>query len=148
MSSMNADAPIPTITIAKLALIIDDQILAYLRDDNPNIPFPSKWDLPGGNIEPGETPEACALRELEEEFGLSLTPDRPLWRSDRGYGMHDQRGLVIFGGILLASDVAAIRFGDEGQYWQLMSISDFTCHSDAVPVLQAAVKNYVAAQRS
>jgi 8-oxo-dGTP pyrophosphatase MutT (NUDIX family) len=30
-----------------------------------------KLDLPKGHIEPGEEPEACALREVEEECGIS-----------------------------------------------------------------------------
>ncbi|HEU4718059.1 MAG TPA: NUDIX domain-containing protein [Bacteroidia bacterium] len=29
-----------------------------------------KWDLPKGKIDPGETPEAAALREVEEECGI------------------------------------------------------------------------------
>ena len=29
-----------------------------------------KWDLPKGHIEKGETPEACALREVAEECGI------------------------------------------------------------------------------
>lgn len=29
-----------------------------------------KWDLPKGKLENGETPEAAALREVEEECGI------------------------------------------------------------------------------
>ncbi|MCV4282149.1 NUDIX hydrolase [Pseudomonas capsici] len=41
----------------------DDQIL-YVRKPK------SKWALPGGRIEAGETPAQAAVRELSEETGL------------------------------------------------------------------------------
>ncbi|WNW10482.1 NUDIX hydrolase [Pseudomonas sp. DTU_2021_1001937_2_SI_NGA_ILE_001] len=41
----------------------DNQIL-YVRKPK------SRWNLPGGKIEAGETPEQAALRELSEETGL------------------------------------------------------------------------------
>jgi 8-oxo-dGTP pyrophosphatase MutT (NUDIX family) len=32
---------------------------------------PDRWDLPKGHVDPGETDLQCALRELEEETGIS-----------------------------------------------------------------------------
>ena len=31
---------------------------------------PSRWDLPKGHVDPGETDMECALRELREETGI------------------------------------------------------------------------------
>lgn len=48
----------------------NNKILLLLRDDVPNIPFPNKWDIPGGKIEEGETPDIAVRREMKEELGL------------------------------------------------------------------------------
>lgn len=49
------------------------QVLLIRRDKEP---FKGNWALPGGRLEPDETLEQCAARELMEETGLH--PDR-IW---------------------------------------------------------------------
>ena len=47
-------------------------LLITRRDD----PFQGCLALPGGYIDPGETPVAAAIREAEEETGLTLAKDQ------------------------------------------------------------------------
>ena len=37
-----------TFSGAKLALFLGPDLLVILRDDRPDIPWPGRWDLPGG----------------------------------------------------------------------------------------------------
>ncbi len=56
-----------------VVLVIDQQgqLLMQHRDGAAYV-WPYKWGLPGGGIEPGETPEEAARREMEEETGLKV----------------------------------------------------------------------------
>jgi mutator protein MutT len=68
--------------------------LALLRDDAGAACFvltrraarlrrhAGQWALPGGRLDPGETPEDAALRELREEVDLRLAGDAVLGRLD------------------------------------------------------------------
>lgn len=50
----------------------DDRYLMLHRVKKKNDVNHDKWIGIGGHIEPGETPEACILREAREETGLTL----------------------------------------------------------------------------
>lgn len=60
-------------------ILVNDrqQVLLLLRDDIPGIPCPNMWDLPGGHVESGETPEECIHREIKEEMGLDVDGIEP-----------------------------------------------------------------------
>ncbi len=63
---MHADE-IETLPLAASLLVIrkDGKILAISRKDNPN-----KFGLPGGKVDPGETPIEAVVREVREETGM------------------------------------------------------------------------------
>ena len=123
----------------KIALVMGGDVVAYLRDDKPGIPWPGLWDLPGGGREGDETPVECALREVEEEFGLAIGPER-VRQLTRYAGTAGGLDTWFCLAEVTADDVARIRFGDEGQYWKMMPIGDFLDHDHAVPALQARLK--------
>ena len=125
---------------AKLVLVNGGDCLTYLRDDRPGLAWAGMWDLPGGGLEGAETPEACVLRELEEEFGLRFGMERLLWRREWPSMMDATRDSVFFAGKITAEEVAGIRFGDEGQYWRMMPVTEYLSHADAIPEMQRRVR--------
>lgn len=55
------------IDVTAAILIEDDCVFLARREDAHR-----GWEFPGGKIEPGETPETCLRRELEEEFSIAV----------------------------------------------------------------------------
>ena len=126
---------------AKLAILVGDQIVVLLRDDIPTIAWPGHWDLPGGERDPGETPEETVLRELWEELGLRLSA------SDLIYKAEDRkRDLPVW--FFVAEwpdfDPDTVTFGNEGQGWKLDSIDWYLNDPLAIPHHVSALKRYLA----
>lgn len=124
---------------AKAAFFCGGSVLTCLRDDHPGLSWAGHWDLPGGGREGDEGPEACLLRELEEEFGLRLPPERLESRRVFPSMLDTNRASVFFAGRLTRAEIGAIRFGDEGQGWELMPVTAFLGHGRAVPEMQRRV---------
>lgn len=70
-----AGAPEPgsDLPVAGIVLVHHGCVL-LLRRAKGDESFPGFWDLPGGVIEPGESPLQGAQRELLEETGISTLP--------------------------------------------------------------------------
>jgi len=129
---------------AKIALICNDKLLVYRRDDKPGIPHPNMWDLPGGGREGEESPVDCAMRETYEEFGIIIPRERVEWQ--RRYVSREDSGVIgwFLAAKLAEDEIAEIRFGDEGQHWAVMEVVAFLGCSDAVTHLQYRLSDYIA----
>lgn len=59
------------IRVAAAVCIRNGQVLVASRpEDKP----PAGWEFPGGKLEPGETPQRAAIRELKEELNWNILP--------------------------------------------------------------------------
>jgi 8-oxo-dGTP pyrophosphatase MutT (NUDIX family) len=60
---------------ARILLLDPDGRVLLFEDSDPGLPGPPTfWITPGGGLDPGETAEQAAIRELAEETGLVLAP--------------------------------------------------------------------------
>lgn len=65
-------------TMAKKIIIAGGGIISNEQDEILMIFRRGVWDLPKGKLDDGETIEACALREVEEETGVQNVQLGPL----------------------------------------------------------------------
>jgi 8-oxo-dGTP diphosphatase len=56
-------------TVVVGAALFDGGRLLAARRSAP-VELAGRWELPGGKVEPGESPEAALVRELREELGV------------------------------------------------------------------------------
>lgn len=54
---------------ASVAILREGKVLLIKR---AYAPYQHLWTLPGGRMEPGETIEQCAIREVQEELALTI----------------------------------------------------------------------------
>ena len=80
-------------TVVAAIIQRDGRVLIGQRKDLGHHPL--KWEFPGGKVEPGETPEAALIRELQEELGVHARIDRELMRYEYQYPGRS-RILLIF----------------------------------------------------
>ena len=112
-----------------IVFTFEDKILFAVRNIDPD---KGKLDLPGGFIDPNETAETAACREIEEELGIAIQPQdlRYITTSPNNYLYKNvpYRTLDIFYECALPSEVIKIKAEDEIQelIWVQRSQIDLT----------------------
>lgn len=79
-------------TVRVIMVDEDDRTLLF-RDSDPGAPGTTWWVQPGGGIDPGETYQQTAVREVAEETGYDLDPAQlrgPLAERHVVHGYSDQ----------------------------------------------------------
>ena len=66
-----------------------------------------KWELPGGKVKEGETPEQCLARELREELNLSVSVGEFLGTSNYRYD-HMRIELLLYRVTLMSGEPMAL----------------------------------------
>ncbi len=76
----------PIVWVVAAALVNDEGKL-LLADRPPGKRLAGVWELPGGKLESGETPEIALVRELKEELHIDILPEdlEPLTFASYGY---------------------------------------------------------------
>ena len=73
-----------------------------LRDDGRGviIPYPDTWNFPGGAVEPGELPLEAVLREIAEEFEITVKPSdcKEIWSYTHAHATIDHIFLCFTSG--------------------------------------------------
>jgi 8-oxo-dGTP diphosphatase len=103
-----------------ILLNTNKQVLLILRDDNDSIPFPNCWDIPGGYLEAGESPEECVRREIMEEMGIEVSP----FQLFREYDREDLHEFIFWKEIELEPSDINLREGQRAAYFTLAQIEE------------------------
>jgi ADP-ribose pyrophosphatase YjhB (NUDIX family) len=116
-----------------------DHVLLVKRNIEPKF---GHWCLPGGFMELGETPEQCALRELEEETGLTGRIEMLLGAASTP---NRQYGNVLMLGFLVTRISGSIRPGgdvSEATYFRYEALPEiaFNSHRRFIRIYFAAYK--------
>ena len=110
----------------------DNRFLIALRKQGKHLE--GFWEFPGGKIEKNETPEECLIRELKEEFNITVRVKEYVGESKFQYSsiVISLRGFI---GELSSGEFELIDH-DEIQWVDFISVKKFKLAPADIPLLQ------------
>jgi 8-oxo-dGTP diphosphatase len=118
------DYPHPAVTTDVVVFIIRNNRLELLLVQRATAPFKGFWALPGGFVDIDEDLDDCALRELEEETGLTGVYVEQLYTS--GAPKRDPRERVISVAYyaLVSEHPSGVRAGSDAEAVDWFAVND------------------------
>ncbi|MGX1881035.1 (deoxy)nucleoside triphosphate pyrophosphohydrolase [Streptomyces sp. NPDC055287] len=99
------------VVVVGAALFDEGRLLAARRSAPPELA--GRWELPGGKVEHGETPQQALVRELREELGVETDVLERIpgeWPLKPGYVLHVWTARLLSGTPAPLQDHDALRW--------------------------------------
>ncbi|MEV0275484.1 (deoxy)nucleoside triphosphate pyrophosphohydrolase [Streptomyces sp. NPDC050610] len=117
------------------AVLDQGRLLAARRSAPPELA--GRWELPGGKVEPGETPEQALVRELREELGVDV---EPLERIPGEWPLRPPYVLHVWTAKLLAGEPRPLQDHDELRWLGPAEVHDVPWLDQDRPAVAEAVR--------
>ena len=118
------DYPRPSVTVDIIIFSKEKKETQVLLIQRKHEPFKDEWALPGGFIEMDETIEKSALRELEEETGITgIAIQQFLTFGDPGRDPRGRTVSIIYYGFAKKNTLHT-KAGDDAKHLDWHSIND------------------------
>lgn len=120
--SYTYDYPRPAVAADCVVFGFDGRELQILLIERGNEPYKGYWAFPGGFMNMDESAEQCALRELQEETGLTINMLKQLGAFTDVH--RDPRGRIISVAFYALSRPTEVRGGDDASEARWFAIND------------------------
>jgi len=133
-NGQDARKPIPDFVVSAVVLRDADGRILVVRKRGT-----SRYMLPGGKIEQGESPAQAAVRELHEEVGAELAPESLTFLGEWSAPAANEAGLTVHGHIFEHPwlDGLAVRAEIEDLLW--LHPDEMAQRDDLAPLLVTRV---------
>ena len=130
----------------KVAILVDDQLLLHLRDNKPSLFNANMWDFPGGGRESDESPQECAVREIEEELRIKLDTSAFIWEKVYPAQKDPSQNAYFMVATMSKDSIADIDL-QEGQRWKLFDQDEFFEREDVIEALKERFRDYLQSKK-
>lgn len=131
----------PDFVVAAIVMRDDEGRILVVRKQGT-----SRFMLPGGKIEVGETPDETAVREAHEELGVTLEPSRLRLLGEWTAPAANESGRTVQGHVYEHPFVSGVEACSEIAEAQWLSATELTRRHDIAPLLSTCVLPLYAAE--